>query len=156
MIKEISFKEVNEFFKADPVGCVLGLCDEDLVNLHKNNTIHERPLSNWYGAYHVDTLVAIIRTEHLSKDTVITHIYMHREHRRTGMLKFVYVDLVNHLLEHTNYTETLVPVPDTCSHVIRAVYSLGFELQGVVPNSLIWRNQEVNLLYYTRNIRDAK
>lgn len=155
MLKEIDLNIVTEFFQNDPALCILSLHDSDLVSLYKTKQLNERPKSKWHGIYHGDELIATVRTEKYTDDIVITHMYVSTEYRNQGLLKYLYTDLVAHLLDHTQYKKILVPVPKPCQHVVQAITKLGFELKNTIPKALTWREQIVDLLHFERDIIHA-
>ena len=145
MLKEIG--PPNEFFLRDPKLALKGLHDSDLVSLHKENKLQSRPESKWF------TLEdrAVIRMEPCN-DSVIVHAYLSTEHQYLGFLKQVEQQIFEYLRENTKYTKMIVPVPESCFHVIVAMKNLGFKYSGRITKKMTWRNKQVDLLYYTKEI----
>ena len=151
-MKEITLQAASEFFLNDPELCLLGLHDSDLVALQETKLLQDRSNSKWYK---IGNNLATVRMEPKSDTNIFVHVYISSEHRAKGLLRFIYVDIVNYLLNNTKYAIISVPVPKSCTHVLKAVEALNFDLKKVIPKSLTWRNKKVDLLHFEREITHA-
>jgi hypothetical protein len=143
----------HEFFLDDPALCLQGLPDCDLYSLKEVKKLTDRPSSQWFGVYGPDeVMIAVVRMEPHTDTSVITHLYIATQFQQLKLLKYIFVDIVNYLKEHTPYTSITVATPHVCEHVIRTMKPLGFVLEGRIPQKLMWRNKRVDLLYYKRKI----
>lgn len=146
MLKEIPVP--NQFFLRDPELCLQGLHDSDLKSLKETKQLQDRPDSKWFE---VDNKIAVVRMEPNDR-SVIVHVYIATQFQKQNLLKFIVVDIINYLMENTNYLKIIVPIPKTCQHVIRTMKPLGFKKEGTFKGAISWRNEQVDLIYYTRQI----
>jgi hypothetical protein len=141
----------HEFFLSDPKLALQGLPDIDLHNLHTENKLVDRPESKWCGVYLKQNMIAVLRMEPLGHSVSI-HAYIATKYQQMQLLKYIFIDTVNYLKEHTSYTTMVIAIPEPCTHVVRTMKPLGFKYMGTIKNQLIWRNATVNLLHYSRKI----
>ena len=150
MIKEID--PPHEFFLNDPKLAIQGLPDQDLLHLHTEQKLARRPESTWYGVYLKLDMIAVLRMEPLDNQSVIIHTYLATQYQQSHLLKYVFIDTVHYLKEHTQYTKIVIAIPEPCTHVVRTMEPLGFKYMGTIEKKLTWRNAVVNLLHYSREI----
>jgi hypothetical protein len=148
MLKKIATP--NQFFLDDPKLCIQSLSDCDLFALHEHKTLCDRLDSTWFEVG--EERIAVVRMEPYKKSSVTVHVYIATKYQAQHLLKYIFLDVVNYLKENTKYTSIVVPIPSSCNHVIRTMKPLGFVLTGLLSKKLVWRNNKVDLLYYTRNI----
>ena len=150
MIKEI--EPPNDFFLNDPKLAIQGLPDIDLHSLHTEKKLVHRPGSTWYGVYLKADIIAALRMDRIDEYTVNIHAYLATQYQQMHLLKYIFIDTVNYLKEHTQYTVMVIATPEPCTHVVRTMKPLGFKYTGTIKKKLIWRNAVVNLLHYSREI----
>lgn len=148
IIKELSIDDVNQFFKNDEKLCYLGLSDESLDYLYHTGTILTSKNTKFYGTYENDQLISFTQSDWWSPVCASIHMYLLTTLHHTGMIRKIAESMRQYVKETTKYKKVIIQVPGPCKHVHVACEKMGMTLEGVITNSIIWRQQTVDLYFY--------
>lgn len=154
-IVEIDHELATDFFRADPLLCKIGLSDEDLFNLAhttSDKTYVLFPECDWIGIEANNKLIAVCAMEPFTNQTVELHIYICTFLHHLGINKEVHDIIETYIAEQTTYLKGIVMAPITCPQVYKTLQKFGFEVEGTIKNSFIWRKELVDLLILGKSV----
>lgn len=138
---------------SDPKLSYIGLSDEDLSYMYTYNAYYLKKNAQYKGIYSERELICIAKYEPFSENTVNVHIYTaSRFHKKNHYTKEAHSEFYNYLRDNTGYERILCMVPACCFHVVGAIESFGFKLEGNISRSILWRRTTVDLLMYCMDI----
>lgn len=156
VIREPRTEEIDHFFLSDPALCFLGLSDNELYLLHKEQKYTNIAGNEIWGLYEDDKLILLITCSLFTRDAVTISLYLASSYHKTGKFRAAAEFLKAHYIDNTNYNKVLMMSPSTCPHVHRAAEAVGFKLEGTLTKTITWRQELVDLLIYGWTIKRNK
>ena len=153
IVISITPKDISDFFLSDPKLMLLGLPDEDIGLLYTTGTLPIHPASVYKGMYEEDELVAIVKWELFTSNSINMHIYIKSNRQHEGLLGSIESSLERWLIENTELTKVIFMVPEPCTHVHKAMVNYGYVKEGLITNSFQWRQSQVGLVLYGKDIK---
>lgn len=154
-VREVTDEELTEFFIKDPALCYLGLPDQDLVVLHEEKVFKRHGNSLYRGLFDKERIVGIVCYEAFTELAVSCHFFISTKERHTGLARKIKDTLKEFCKkEYPFITKIIVTPPSTCLHIINMLEHWGFEKQGTLTSCIKWRNEVVDLIFYSKNISE--
>jgi hypothetical protein len=152
-LKEISLKDVNDFFKNDPQLAYLGLSDMALDYLYHKGTIIVSDEALLFGVYSDNELIAHLQAEPWSDVCVNMHMYVSTKLHHSGTIRQVKDQMIKYLLDNTRYSKAVLFIPSACPHVIEVAKAFGLNHEGTISNCMVWRQKVVDMVIYGLDIK---
>ncbi len=154
--KDITEKEVTDFFLHDPNVCYLGLSDVDLHELYEDKIYRLKDNTIYKGIYLKDELISILKYEAFTQQTVNLHFYLSSKLHKKGYARGVEQAIYNYFIENTTAIKAILMTPQTCTQVQGPAIGFGMELEGRIKKAIVWRNELMDILIYGIELKRDK
>jgi len=151
-LSPLSEEDVASFFLLDPKLALLALPDEDLHTLKVEGKFYLDSDAYAEGVYEDGEMVGVLRWNMFTDIVINMHLYLNSRHHGNGTFKDVHVSILDWAKESGRVKRIVVFSPSPCEHIHRAMLGVGFEQEGRIKESMMWRQQVVDMLIYGRNL----
>ncbi len=151
--KDISEAQITEFFLNDPNVAYLGLPDDDLQELFYNKTYTLKDNTIYKGIYLKDELVSILKYEAFTRQTVNLHFYLSSKLHKKGYARGVEQAIYDYFIENTKAIKAILMTPQSCTQVQGPAIGFGMVLEGRLTNAIVWRNEVMDVLIYSIELK---
>lgn len=149
---DVTQKQLTELFQSDPALCYLGLSDSDMNSLYYNKEYPIADNSKYIGLYHDDEFIGFFKLEMFTEITVCCHVFVKTTLQRKGSTANIWPTIRRYIIDNSKARKVISVVPAPCRHVQKAVLKLGAVLEGTLAKACIWRQEIVDLLFYSIDI----
>jgi len=147
-LRIVESEVIFKFFREDPALCLKALPDNTLNQLYHTGTFVDGEDSFYAGIFENDEMIGVFNWSLFTPEAVAIHLFLATRFHKTSKVFKVFRFLRKHLLEKTEFIKVIIMTPSVCHHVVRAVENFGFEKEGVLKNSIKWRGEVVDFLFY--------
>jgi L-amino acid N-acyltransferase YncA len=151
----VTKEQITAFFMADPELCMQGLCDADLVHMHKHKEYELHKNSVYIGVKENCDIIAILKYERFTELALNIHIYTHTWLQHKGTMVGIRKTILDYC-ETQPVNKLIIMAPEPCTQVIKAALRYGFKNEGQLTKVTMWRNQIVDLILFGYNLREAE
>lgn len=145
----VTEQEATEFFFSDPKLVLLGLSDEEIVEMYRTKTYELLPDTYYLSIKNeAGKIVCIVKYEYFSSITVNYHMYVSTSEQNNAELYAQIIPMIKKYGTEQDIHKAILIVPSTCTHVNNFAIKSGFEIEGRLKNSFQWRNSLVDLIIY--------
>lgn len=143
-------QEINDFFLYDKELCALGLPDDGLAELYYEGSYTPQPGPTFKGVLADEELICLVVFSEFTEVSLNCHFYIKTKYQNQGYALAVQKLLYSYFLEHyPNIKKIITSTPAPCKHVHRSCERFGMKLEGRITNSVYWRWELVDLLFYS-------
>jgi RimJ/RimL family protein N-acetyltransferase len=100
--------------------------------------------------------VGVIRSCYLTSTTIDSHGHILPEYWGTGLSDAAFKLGFDWYLANTDVHKIVVQTPRCCTHIIRAMHRIGWEVEGVLTKAIRWRGKLEDLVLMSLTIRNDK
>ena len=76
------------------------------------------------------------------------HFYLGTRHQKKNKMKEAYKVVENYIRDNKEQRKVVIYTPSSCKHAQNMVQYLGFELEGTIKSSMLWREKLVDLMVF--------
>ncbi len=121
IIRKIDLGVVTDFFTIDPRLCKMALPDPDLISVCLQGKYLAEENSHHLGLYSDENLIAVLRYETLTDETIKTHLYIHSWLHGNGLRQKLQDQIEQYFLDNTKVKLFTMDVPASCTQVHKSI-----------------------------------
>lgn len=145
-------EDVATFFLSDPKLALLGLPDEELHLLRTEQKFKLEGSCQAEGVYEDGELIGVLMWNMFTNMVINMHLYLSSHFHGSGKFKDVHGSIISWAKETPFLKRIVVFSPSTCIHIHKAMEGVGFELEGIMPSAIEWRQEVVDLFIFGRKV----
>lgn len=109
---------------------------------------------DWFIVRLDEQVLAVLNTKHYTAEYIELHVCADPKTRFKWLGLWDYIEQFVHT--ELGYNGILIYTPQSCGYVIKWCNRLGFEVSGIIPKGMVWRNELNNLIIMTKYLRSDK
>jgi RimJ/RimL family protein N-acetyltransferase len=110
------------------------------------------PDYDYVVVYKDNSPLGLVRYSRISNITVDAHHQLLSKYWGQDEIKNIDNLFVHYLLEFTGYRKIMVRIPTDCTHTLKAAAKLGYQIEGVLTDAVIWRNRLNHIVIMSKSI----
>lgn len=151
-LRDITDDIVTSFFSDNPRACYKGLSNSALVYLYYSNKWVSNPEEKVIGVFNKEELSAVLVYSLINDIMVTLHIYLADRHLKSTKFREVVQAIKDYFKNKTSFKKVIVMAPESCTHVHRAAELFKMDKEGILKDSILWREKLENLIIYGLSI----
>ena len=107
----------------------------------------------WLKIIHNRDIIGLLELREFTKITYEGHIYILPQYHASGLALEAGVALIGYIRKLNKIKNIITTVPTSCDHVLNFLKKLGFSVNGIIQNGIIYNGKYQDLIMQQLEVR---